>query len=96
MQKKELQLAPRILTPLRTESIPTDNYRPSATKWLTQAAIVCSRVSGLHITPRMTLHMLRAQIGIFFTLLPVPLPVSIRLMAMMGVGLSLFVCFRKK
>ncbi len=44
----------------------------------------------------MVLHMLRAQIGIFFTLLPVPLPVSIRLMAMMGVGLSLFVCFRKK
>lgn len=56
---------------------------------------LCTRLTGIPFTPRATFHLLHAQAGVFVSLLPVEMPILLRLMAVAWVVCAVRLVLRR-
>lgn len=61
-------------------------FRVAAMRILVALSVFSTRLTGFTITPHGVFHLLHAQIGVFLLLLPVALPLFVRLAAMAWVA----------
>lgn len=84
--KKELTLPSRCYPAAPERIAQPSAFRATAMRILVALSVFSTRLTGFTITPRGVFHLLHAQIGAFLLLLPVALPLFVRLAAMAWVA----------
>ena len=86
MMKKELTLPSRCYPTAPERTAQLSAFRVAAMRILVALSVLSTRLTGFTITPHGVFHLLHAQVGVFLLLLPVALPLFVRLAAMAWVA----------
>ena len=95
MMKKELTLPSRCYPAAPERIAQPSAFRVTAMRILVALSVFSTRLTGFTITPRGVFHLLHAQIGAFLLLLPVALPLFVRLAAMAWVACAVRLALSK-
>ena len=93
--KKELTLPSRCYPAAPERIAQPSAFRVTAMRILVALSVFSTRLTGFTITPRGVFHLLHAQIGAFLLLLPVALPLFVRLAAMAWVACAVRLALSK-